>query len=300
MRTAWKNGGMSMLNRPAGAAEVGETVASVREYEAAQKLVSKLIAAEVPARDIAIVGMGVRTIERVTGRLGYANAARSGAINGVLIGLFLSAIFVLGNPVAPIQAFVGVLFVGVAMGMILSLVTYAIVRRRRDYASVMQLAADHYEVTVQAGSLAKARKALGAGAPAPRPAPVVTDEPPRYGERVAPGTTAPAAPSAPAATPAPSAAPAPASDEPPRYGERIAPPPPAAIPPRPADPQPAASEPSGPDEPEPSGPGTPADDAPVAEAPRADAPAADAPAEDTPAGEAPASDPESDGGSVRS
>jgi len=153
---------MSMLNRPASGTETGEIVASMRDYESAQKTVSKLIAGEVPARDIAIVGQSVRTVERVTGKLGYAAAARSGAINGVLIGLFLSAILVLGNPEVPIQLFVGFVFIGVAVGMLLSLVTYAIVRRRRDFASVTQFAADHYEVTVQAASLSKARQVLGA------------------------------------------------------------------------------------------------------------------------------------------
>ena len=55
-------------------------MASFPTYEAAQKAVSTLIAADIPARDIAIVGQGLRSIERVTGRLGYAAAARSGAI----------------------------------------------------------------------------------------------------------------------------------------------------------------------------------------------------------------------------
>jgi hypothetical protein len=219
---------MSMLNRPATGAAVGETVASVREYEAAQKTVSKLIAADVPARDIAIVGQSVRTIERVTGRLGYAAAARSGAVNGVLIGLLLSAILVIGNPDAPIQLFVGFVFIGVALGMILSLVTYAIVRRRRDFASVTQLAADHYEVTVAASSLAKARAALGS-APRTQVArpPVDLDEPPRYGERVVPGSEAsdqkPAdqAPAGHVIPPRP-ADPRP-RDEKPQYGERVEP-----------------------------------------------------------------------------
>lgn len=168
----------------------------MRDYESAQKTVSKLIAEEVPARDIAIIGQSVRTVERITGRLGYAAAARSGAINGVLIGLFLSAILVLGNPEVPMQLFVGFVFIGVALGMLLSLVTYAIVRRRRDFASVTQFAADHYEVTVQPASVAKARKILGAvkQTTVVRP-PVDLDEPPRYGERIpAPGSTAPAPP----------------------------------------------------------------------------------------------------------
>lgn len=184
----------------------------MRDYEGAQKTVSKLIAEEVPARDIAIIGQSVRTVERITGRLGYAAAARSGAINGVLIGLFLSAILVLGNPDVPMQLFVGFVFIGVALGMLLSLVTYAIVRRRRDFASVTQFAADHYEVTVQPASVAKAKKVLGTATQTTvvRP-PVDLDEPPRYGERIpAPGAPAPAAP---------------------------------VIPPRPADPVPQPQEP---------------------------------------------------------
>lgn len=215
---------MSMLGpTPPGkrAEVVGETVASFPTYEGAQKAVSALIAGEVPARDIAIVGQGLRSVERVTGRLGYATAARSGAVNGLLIGLFFSAILVLGSPSVPIQAFVGVLFVGVAVGMLLSIITYSFIRRRRDFASVMQVIADHYEVTVGAESLAKARQVLGVagGAPAPAPVPAPSGPlppvppaagerpplppdaaPPRYGERVDAS-----------------------SDEPPRYGQRIAP-----------------------------------------------------------------------------
>ena len=214
---------MSMLNRMGNGAEVGEMVVSMRDYEAAQKAVSKLIAGEVPARDIAIVGQSVRTVERVTGRLGYAAAARSGAINGVLIGLFLSAIMLFGNPEAPISLFLGFVFIGVALGMIMSLVTYSIVRRRRDFASVTQMVADHYEVYVQPSSLAKARQLLGAVRPEPTRAPVDLSEPPRYGERVppggapAPGAQAPAAqaPAAPAGSSASTASDRPA----PAYGE---------------------------------------------------------------------------------
>lgn len=185
---------------PRGTDEVGQTVASFPTYEAAQKSVSSLIAADVPARDIAIVGQGLRSIERVTGRLGYAAAARSGAVNGLLLGLLFSAILVIGSPSVPIQAFVGVLFVGIAIGMLLSIVTYSFVRRRRDYASVMQVVADHYEVTVASASLQRARQVLGpqsAAAPTTepaRPAPAQAaadpaDEPPKYGERVNPKQT---------------------------------------------------------------------------------------------------------------
>ncbi|MBW9108161.1 general stress protein [Microbacterium ureisolvens] len=183
---------------PQGSDAVGQTVASFPTYEAAQKAVSSLIAADIPARDIAIVGQGLRSIERITGRLGYASAARSGAVNGLLLGLLFSAILVIGSPSVPIQAFVGVLFVGIAIGMLLSIVAYSFVRRRRDYASVMQVVADHYEVTVTDNSIGRARQVLGpqsavtpatpvvpAGASTP-PRPAQPTEPPKYGERVAP------------------------------------------------------------------------------------------------------------------
>jgi len=184
---------------PQAAGELGQVVASFATYEAAQKAVSTLIAADIPARDIAIVGQGLRSIERITGRLGYASAARTGAINGVLLGLFFSAILVLGSPTVPIQAFVGVLFVGVAIGMLMSIIAFALVRRRRDFASVMQVLADRYEVSVADGSVQRARQVLGPQAapspaaaapraapdPDPATAPRPSAEPPRYGERVA-------------------------------------------------------------------------------------------------------------------
>lgn len=185
---------------PKSSDEVGQTVASFPTYEAAQKAVSSLIAADIPARDIAIVGQGLRSIERITGRLGYASAARSGAVNGLLLGLLFSAILVIGSPSVPIQAFVGVLFVGIAIGMLMSIVTYSLVRRRRDYASVIQVVADHYEVTVTSASLHRARQVLGPQSTAPRAesassgpaASEATVEPPRYGERIAPsGATTP-------------------------------------------------------------------------------------------------------------
>ncbi len=174
-----------------GSDAVGQAVASFPTYEAAQKAVSSLIAADIPARDIAIVGQGLRSIERITGRLGYASAARSGAVNGLLLGLLFSAILVIGSPSVPIQAFVGVLFVGIAIGMLLSIVTYSFVRRRRDYASVMQVVADHYEITVTDNSVHRARQVLGPQAPTAPAASAAASS------RVA--SPAPAGPSTPAA-----------------------------------------------------------------------------------------------------
>jgi xanthosine utilization system XapX-like protein len=201
---------MSMFGgrTPQGRDDVGPAVASFPTYEAAQKAVSTLIAADIPARDIAIVGRHLRSVEKITGRLGYASAARSGAVNGMLLGLLFSAILVIGSPSVPIQAFVGVLFVGIAIGMLLSIVAYSFVRRRRDFASVMQVIADSYEITVAAGSVQRARQVLGPQAgplppaepvpPAPESGPA---EPPRYGERVPVADEPPVTPAIPEGEP---------------------------------------------------------------------------------------------------
>lgn len=191
---------MSMKSMPfsSGSAETGETIASFTNYEAAQKAVSTLIAADIPAREIAIVGSGLTSIERVTGRLGYGAAARSGAINGLMLGVLFAFIFVLGSPGAAIQAFVGVLLVGIAIGMLLNLLMFTIVRRRRDFASVMQVVADHYDIRVTGENLHRARTALGtvpaARATAAPTAAARRTEPPRYGERIDTTRPAPEAP----------------------------------------------------------------------------------------------------------
>ncbi len=174
--------------------EHGEKIADFTTYQGAQQAVSDLVKADIPARDIAIVGHGLRSIETVTGRLGYAAAARTGAINGILLGLLFCAIFVLGTPSAGVQLFAGVMLVGVAVGMLLSLITYALLRRRRDYTSVTQVIADRYEVTVLPRSIHRAREIVGhVVVPASAPA-IDLSTPPQYGERIDP---------APAPAPAP-------------------------------------------------------------------------------------------------
>ncbi|WP_295778188.1 general stress protein [uncultured Microbacterium sp.] len=198
--------------------EHGEKIADFATYPAAQKAVSQLVEADIPARDIAIVGHGLRSVETVTGRLGYAAAARSGAVNGILLGLLFSAIFVLGTPNAAIQLFIGVMLVGIALGMLMSIITYSIVRRRRDYTSITQVLADRYEVTVLPRSIHRAREVVGRtvtpaaahrapSAPVSAPAPDTSAppqygervDPPQYGERLAPPVEAPTQPSAPPA-----------------------------------------------------------------------------------------------------
>ncbi len=221
--------------------EHGEKIAEHATYQGAQKTVTQLIEADIPAKDIAIVGRGLRSVESVTGRLGYATAARSGAVNGILLGLLFSAIFVLGTPGAALQLFIGVMLVGIAVGMLLSLITYTLVRRRRDYTSITQVIADDYEVTVLPRSIHRAREIVGrTAAPAahglPAPAVPPASEVPEYGERARPqyGERAGAAGERVDPAPEPVVGEHVDPEAPPRYGERVDPSPGegAAEPPR--------------------------------------------------------------------
>ncbi|WP_156762039.1 general stress protein [Microbacterium karelineae] len=196
---------MSMLNAAAPVPEVGETVATYAKYEGAQKAVSKLIEQNIPARDIAIVGSALRSIEKVTGRLGWARAAWQGALNGVMIGLLFAAFTIIWMPQLDMAMIGGILLIGVGFGMLFRILTYSIVRRRRDFASVMTVSADHYEVAVSREHVTEARRLLGTTKPRTQVVAPPSNEPPRYGIRVtdAPRQAAPAEPAAPSEPQAP-------------------------------------------------------------------------------------------------
>lgn len=189
--------------------DVGETVAQYPDYTAAQKAVGALIEADIPAREISIVWAGLRAVEMITGRLGYARAAWSGALNGAILGLLFGAVYTLVSPELSIQVLLGCMLVGTALGMVMQLTSYALVRRRREFSSVTQPVADHYDVAVAGTHVATARRALAqrgmpgrvvSGGQAQEPATAsqpgaaqtsATLPPPRYGVRVDPATNKP-------------------------------------------------------------------------------------------------------------
>lgn len=190
---AWDTGVMSMLGGNVRSPKnVGETVAKYDEYEAAQKAVGKLIEAEVPAREISIVWAGLRAVEMITGRLGYGRAAWSGALNGAILGLLFGAIYTLLSPEATLQLLVGFMLVGMALGMVMQLLSYRIVRKRREYMSATSPVADHYEIAVQQKHAATARRVLGQpGQERQAPQPTGPLPPPQYGIRIDPATNSP-------------------------------------------------------------------------------------------------------------
>jgi len=198
----------------------GETVASFETYPEAQAAVDKLAKAAFPVKELAIVGTDLTSVERITGTLSWSRAAGAGALSGAWFGTFIGLLFFI---FAPTGASLGILasavLIGAGFGMIFSVVSYSVNRRRRDFTSVNQVLATRYAIIAEPAHVERARSVLGvdAAAPAPWRPPASTpaagppSRPMSYGEATDAARRAAAAEAAGAAGPA--------ARERPRYGE---------------------------------------------------------------------------------
>jgi hypothetical protein len=86
-------------------------------------------------------------VEQVTARLGYAQPILRGASGGAVTGLLIGWVFGWFDWISPLIASAllgrdGLIF-GVAVGALLELVSYAVQRGRRDFASVRTVRPGH-------------------------------------------------------------------------------------------------------------------------------------------------------------
>lgn len=148
----------------------GEEIASFDDYEVAQQAIAKLAQAEFPIKSAMIVGEGLKSIERVTGKLSYARVALSGASTGIWLGMFFGLITILINPV-DIQGtlLMAALLVGAGVGALIAVVFYSLNRRRREYTSIMQMVASKYSLQVTPDLANQARSILNIAPPRVQP-----------------------------------------------------------------------------------------------------------------------------------
>lgn len=142
----------------------GDVLGTYDTYLEAQSVVDRLSKADFEVAKLSIVGNDLKTVERVTGKQTYGRAAVAGAASGAWLGLFLGLIFTLFTPPST-QTFgiVGAaLLMGAGFGMIFSIVTYTISRRRRDFTSTHQVLASNYQIIIDPELTAKAQQALQA------------------------------------------------------------------------------------------------------------------------------------------
>ncbi|HEY7857381.1 MAG TPA: general stress protein [Candidatus Nanopelagicales bacterium] len=151
-------------------------LASYDDYLAAQKAVDTLSDKGFPVQNVAIVGVDLRIVEAVMGRLSWGRAAASGLFTGawfgLLIGLFVSLFVNTDSKNGTGLVLLGLIY-GAAFGIVFGLISYAFTRGRRDFVSRQQLQATRYDVLCEQEFIGKARQLLGLGV-WPPPLPTVT------------------------------------------------------------------------------------------------------------------------------
>jgi hypothetical protein len=190
---AWDNGPVSTQS-PFGGRTArqfptlpkGETVASFETYAEAQSAVDKLAKAEFPVKELAIVGTDLTSVERITGKLSWGRAAGAGALSGAWFGTFLGLLFFIFAPTgASLGILISAVLIGAGFGMIFSVVSYSVNRRRRDFTSVMQVLATRYAIIAETAHIHRAREVLGVQAPVAAPTPPAASSPPSSGPAAA-------------------------------------------------------------------------------------------------------------------
>lgn len=128
------------------------TIASFSTYREAERAVDILSDHEFPVDRVAIVGRDLEYVEQVTGRMNWVRAALQGAATGALVGVLVGWLFGLFDWFDPIvSAFwlaVDGLWFGALVGALLGLISYLLLRGRRDFASVAAMRATRYELLV--------------------------------------------------------------------------------------------------------------------------------------------------------
>jgi hypothetical protein len=145
-------GGAARADSAPARTQARRAIVSYDSYRDAERAVDYLADQRFPVQRVQIVGRDLQTVEQVTGRMGWGQAALRGAGQGALLGLLFGWIFGLFNWVDPIVssltlALYGLVY-GAIIGALLGLLFYAMTGGRRDFASISGMRAGRYEILV--------------------------------------------------------------------------------------------------------------------------------------------------------
>lgn len=136
-----------------------QSVVVVDDYETAQKIVDELSDKDFPVENLCIVGTDLRTVERVTGRRTWGTVLGQGAVSGLGTGLLVGLMLMFfTNGQGLLALLLTGLLIGLVIGMITAAVTYAMSGGKRDFESVQEVVATHYEVLAEHKVAARARE----------------------------------------------------------------------------------------------------------------------------------------------
>lgn len=158
---------MSTPRQPSGTSipETGDidyrVLRSVSSYAQAQQTVDQLSDRGFAVEKVRIVGLGLRTVEQVTGRLTTGKATGQGAIGGAWFGLLVGLLFAIFTDASLwAYAFFGPIVLGAVWGAIFSGIGHAATGGRRDFSAVSSFEADSYDILVEAPYVQEADETL--------------------------------------------------------------------------------------------------------------------------------------------
>ncbi|MHA7210903.1 general stress protein [Arthrobacter sp. MDT1-65] len=138
----------------------GETIGRYTSYLDAQKAVDYLADNKFAVQRVAIIGNDLKTVERVTGRLSYPRVALASAATGAWFGLFVGLILSLFAGSESGITITSSIALGAIFWLLFGVLTYTFQRGRRDFTSTNQVIATSYDVIVEPGLAADARRLL--------------------------------------------------------------------------------------------------------------------------------------------
>ena len=145
-----------------GSARPETVLKEFSDYDSAQQLVDRLSDAGFPVQHIRIVGLDIRTVEQVTGRLTVGKAALLGAGGGAWFGLLIGLIFGIFTVGASwLWLIVGAVALGAGWGAVFGAIAHWTTRGRRDFSSIKTLEAGRYAIMVDAAHAAEAARIAG-------------------------------------------------------------------------------------------------------------------------------------------
>lgn len=156
----------------------GDVLGSHETYADAMAVVDRLSKAEFDVKRLAIVGHDLTLVENVTGKLSYGRVAFGGAATGAWFGLFLGLLLVLFSPEPRFEFLAAAALIGAGFGLVLSVVQYAMQRRRRDFTSTSRVLASRYDIVVEPGFITRAQQLLGSSTSAGSEGSASADEAP--------------------------------------------------------------------------------------------------------------------------
>ncbi|GGA59840.1 hypothetical protein GCM10011490_07450 [Pseudoclavibacter endophyticus] len=137
---------------------------SYETYERAQAAVDQLARADFPLGEVSIVGSTLKSVERVTGKMNAGRAALGGLLSGVMLGVFVGLLVLILTPQAGLTTLLPVMMVAIGFSVLWSLLTHVMNPRKKEFTSVMQILAAHFDVVVGPELAGRARQVLGTGA----------------------------------------------------------------------------------------------------------------------------------------